>query len=269
MKGLIIVLLAGVFMLNCAQRAKLIKTSTGPMVLIPAGEFTMGTTSEEEQWLKDKGWWKDLIKRREQPAHTVYLNAYYIDKYEVTNAQYGEFMKATGRSAPRYWNDGRFNQPNHPVEDVNWYDAEAYCKWAGKRLPTEAEWEKAAWGTDCRMWPWGNEAPTCEYAVMDGGSKGCSKLEPWPVGSKPKGVSRYGVHDMAGNVWEWVNDWYDETYYSRSPERNPAGPSSGVKKVVRGGSWFNEPYLLRAAHRSWVIPGRRYDDRGFRCARSE
>ena len=237
------------------------------MFLIPAGEFKMGTTPEQEQWLKDRGWWYDWMKN-ERPDHTVYLDAYYIDKYEVTNAQYGEFMKATERSAPEFWNNSRFNQPDQPVVGVTWHDAEAYCKWAGKRLPTEAEWEKAARGTDGRQFPWGNEAPTCEYAVMDDGGNGCGKDKPWPVGSKPKGVSPYGVHDMVGNVWEWVNDWYDEEYYSQSPDRNPTGPSSGRVKVLRGGSWGDSnPNGLRAASRYGFRPGYGFVNDGFRCAR--
>ena len=239
------------------------------MVQIPSGGFVMGTTPEEEQWLKDTGWWKDWMKN-EEPAHTVHLDAYYMDKYEVTNAQYGGFMKATGRSAPEYWNDSRFNPLDQPVIGVTWQDAEAYCKWAGRRLPTEAEWETAARGTDRRQFPWGNETPTCEYAVMCRElGHGCGKGRPWPVGSKPKGASPYGAYDMAGNVWEWVNDWYDNAYYSRSPNRNPTGSESGDHKVLRGGSWYNfDPRNLRAAFRDGYPPDSKSIFVGFRCAGS-
>jgi len=232
-----------------------IQTPTGPMVLIPAGEFTMGTTSEQEQWLRDKGWWHNWMTN-EQPSATVYLDAYYIDKYEVTNAQYGEFMKATGRSAPLYWNDSKYNQPNQPVVGVTYDDAEAYSEWAGKRLPTEAEWEKAARGTDGRHFPWGNEAPTCEYAVWDDGdNSGCGMHRPWPVGSKPAGVSPYGIHDMAGNAWEWVNSWFNE--------------ARGLR-VIRGGSWYKDiPGHLRTAARL-RSPAHSSNEGGwFRCARSQ
>ena len=224
------------------------------MFYIPAGEFTMGSNNAYND---------------ESPVHTVYLDAYYMDKYEVTNAQYEEFMKATERSAPEHWNDSQFNAPVQPVVGVTWKDAEAYCKWAGKRLPTEAEWEKAARGTDGRKYPWGNERPTCEYAVTDLVGSGCGENRTWSVGSKPKGVSPYGVHDMAGNVWEWVNDWYDSEYYSKSPNRNPTGPNSGTDKGLRGGSWYTLPLFLRAALRSWSNPDLRDVSIGFRCSRAQ
>ena len=197
----------------------------------------------------------------------------------MTNAQYGEFMKVTGRSAPGYWNDSLFSQPDQPVVGVTWYDAEAYCKWAGKRLSTEAEWEKAARGTDARVYPWGNDFD-CKRGNFDDetkydsytvpGGAGCDGyVETAAVGSFPSGVSPYGVHDMAGNVWEWVNDWYDSGYYSQSPSRNPTGPTSGSYKVLRGGSWGHrqsEQYL-RSASRDGLGPALRASDLGFRCSR--
>jgi formylglycine-generating enzyme required for sulfatase activity len=228
------------------------------MVLIPAGEFTMGSPTGEG-------------KSAEHPQHTVYLDAFYIDKYEVTNAQYKKFMDAKGHPDPRFWQDNKFNAPNQPVVGVSWFDAEAYCKWAGKRLPTEAEWEKAARGTDGRKYPWGNEAPNAggiwraNYDPGDDAADGFAYTA--PVGSFPAGVSPYGIHDMAGNMLEWCADWGDNNYYSVSPKNNPKGPSSGKYRVLRGGSWFNYLVnLLRAAFRGWDDPDLGYDYFGFRCA---
>ncbi|MBI4489944.1 MAG: formylglycine-generating enzyme family protein [Deltaproteobacteria bacterium] len=221
------------------------------MVPIPAGEFWMGSNDGREN---------------EKPRRRVYLDAFYIDKYEVTNSQYEKFMKATGQGAPEYWNDPASYGFQQPVVGVSWYDAEAYCTWAGKRLPTEAEWEKAARGTDGRKYPWGNEEPDREkanYYLL------VRIIFTWtvPVGSYPKGVSPYGIHDMAGNVWEWVADLYDETYYQRAPERNPKGPNSGQKRVVRGGAW-PVPFQidLRSSYRLAENPTYRHYYLGFRCA---
>jgi formylglycine-generating enzyme required for sulfatase activity len=216
------------------------------MVLVPAGEFWMGSDESAD----------------EQPRHRVGLDAYYIDKYEVTNAFYKRFMEATGRAAPGYWNNTSFNGESQPVVGVSWHDADAYCKWAGKRLPTEAEWEKAARGTDGRKYPWGEQWDSSRANAGDKLGKTA------PVGSYPSGASPYGVHDMAGNVWEWVADWYDKDYYKRSPERNPTGPDSGWNKVLRGGSWYDDPFFaLRTASRGNVTPVLRNDLIGFRCAR--
>jgi formylglycine-generating enzyme required for sulfatase activity len=218
------------------------------MLLIPAGEFQMGSNDYDN----------------EKPIHTVYLDAFYIDKYEVTNAQYKKFMDATGHEAPYYWNDSSLNAPNQPVVGVNWNDAKAYADWAGERLPTEAEWEKSArGGLVDKNYPWGNTL-THDDANYDGtGGK-----DVWdgtsPVGSfKPNG---YGLYDMAGNVWEWCADWYGSNYYSSSPKSNPAGLNSGNTHVCRGGSWsLNDTDDLRV--------DARYDDAydgiglGFRCVR--
>ena len=220
------------------------------MVYIPAGAFTMGAEGRFDD---------------EKPVHKVYLDAYYMDRYEVTNAQYGAFMKATGRAAPEFWNDSRFNHPDRPVVGVTWYDGEAYCKWVGKRLPTEAEWEKAARGTDARIYPWGNSFGSGRANLSDRGDRYEYTA---PVGSFPSGASPYGVHDMAGNVWEWVNDWHDKGYYSRSPGRNPTGPDAGKYKVLRGGSWYDDPRFLRTAYRRGNYPGHQYDLDGFRCSKT-
>ena len=192
------------------------------MILIPAGEFIMGSPEGEGD-------------ANEHPQHPVFLNAFYIDKYEVTNALYKQFMSATGHIAPLFWDDEEYNHPNQPVVRVTWHDAVAYAEWAGKRLPTEAEWEKAARGTDGRIYPWGNEwdSSKCNSGVSGDGYEYTA-----PVGSFPAGASPYGVMDMAGNVWEWCADWYDKDYYSsQSSQQNPKGPDSGTYRVLRGGSW--------------------------------
>ncbi len=232
-------------------------TSTEEMVYIPAGEFTMGSDSGNKD---------------EKPVHKVYLDSYYIDKYEVTVDKYAACVKAgfcnepdTGGSC----NWGKSGRERHPVNCVNWGQARAYCEWRKKRLPTEAEWEKAARGTDGREYPWGNEKASCSYAVMnDGSGGGCGMDRTWPVGSKPKGASPYGAMDMSGNVWEWVEDWYNKEYYRRSPDRNPKGPDSGKYRVLHGGSWFVNSDSLRAANRgSGLPPAFGYSSGGFRCAR--
>jgi iron(II)-dependent oxidoreductase len=219
----------------------------GEMVRVPAGEFTMGSNDNGE----------------EKPPHRVYLDGFHIDKYEVTNGLYRLFMAATSRAAPSYWNDEKWNGAGQPVVGVSWHDADAYCKWAGKRLPTEAEWEKAARGTDGRKYPWG-EQWDASRANSDESKLG----ETVPVGSYLGGLSPYGAHDMAGNVWEWVADWYDANYYKQSPERNPQGPGSGRYRVLRGGSWYYDGAVnLRSASRYRITPVIRYDFVGFRCAR--
>ena len=220
------------------------------MILIPAGEFIMGSPEGEGD-------------NNEQPQHTVFLDAFYIDKYEVTNAQYKQFMDATGHKAPEYWDDEKYNQPNQPVVGVTWHDAVAYAKWAGKRLPTEAEWEKAARGVDGRKYPWGNEWNSSKCNSNVGGDEYKYTA---PVGSFPDGASPYGVMDMAGNVWEWCADWYDRNYYSRSPQQNPKGPDSGSRRVLRGGSWGYDTDYLRCASRSGSAPADRSRNGGFRCA---
>jgi len=221
------------------------------MILIPEGEFIMGSPEGEGDY-------------DERPQHTVFLDAFYIDKYEVTNAQYKQFMDATGHEAPAYWDDERFNQPNQPVVGVIWHDAVAYAKWAGKRIPTEAEWEKAARGTDGRIYPWGNEWDNSK-CNSDVGNDGYQYTA--PVGSFLAGASPYGVMDMAGNVWEWVADRYGDNYYSQSPQQNPKGPDSGSMRVLRGGSWVSTLQTpLRCAVRLGNFPGPRGNLFGFRCA---
>ena len=225
----------------------------GSMVSIPAGEFTMGSPEGDAD---------------ERPAHKVHVDAFSIDVYEVTVGQYAEFLRSGEARAPLDWNT--MNQSAHqkrPVSNVDWADAAAYCKWAGKRLPTEAEWEKAARGTDGRLYPWGNDPPTPLRANY--GKTGLHNYEMLaPVGTLEDGKSPYGVYDMAGNVWEWVSDWYDNDYYKNSPAQNPEGPPKGGFKVIRGGSWNSSQRNLRAADRYWDPPSfRSLYFPGFRCAK--
>lgn len=227
-----------------------------PMVLVAAGEFRMGADSGDSD---------------EQPTHRVLLDAFYMDKYEVTTARYGAFFQTTkGREAPGYWEMVKPEEGgDRPVIGVDWNDADAYCRHYGKRLPTEAEWEKAARGTDGRKYPWGNGEPTPELAHYGlkwtvNSNYYSSRLN--PVGKNEAGQSPYGVHDLAGNVHEWVADWYDSGYYRTSPERNPPGPANGNKKIQRGGSWNSDPGYLRTTYRNGRHPTYRNYNVGFRCA---
>ncbi|MCX5867593.1 MAG: formylglycine-generating enzyme family protein [Proteobacteria bacterium] len=229
------------------------------MILIPAGEFMMGCNSAVD----------NQCGNNEKPYHRISLDSYYIDKYELTVDQYAQCVQAGKCSNPgtgQYCNWGNSGRGNHPVNCVDWDQADSYCGWAGKRLPTEAEWEKAARGTDGRKYPWGNQTATCDYAVMSQGGNGCGCDSTWSVGSKTAGASLYGVMDMAGNVWEWVQDWYEGGYYKNSPAQNPQGPSSGRYRVLRGGSWDFTNYL-RVANRSHNLPSLRLNGYGFRCVR--
>ena len=222
------------------------------MVLIPGGEFIMG--SEE--------------KPDERPAHPVYLADYFIDTVEVTTGLYRKFLVSTKRDPPYKWDDVLEGRDDHkPVIGVTHHDAVAYCRWVEKRLPTEAEWEKAARGTDQRKFPWGNDEPS-ELRGNFGrccGWKGYSLLN--TVGTTEQGKSLYGVYDLAGNVWEWVADWYAPDYYKKSPSSNPPGPSTGDRKVIRGGSWSNSSADLRVTARDRVPPAYKNMSLGFRCAR--
>jgi formylglycine-generating enzyme required for sulfatase activity len=242
------------------------------MVLVPGGEFIMGTdeTDPDEKAAEygiGKPWLID-----EHPAHKVNLPAYYIDKYEVTNARYKQFVEATGRKAPADWSNGQIPQGRslYPVEMVNWDDAAAFCRWDGKRLPTEAEWEKAARGTDGRIYPWGNEFDPKKANV--GGSAGGTVA----VGSYESGKSPYGVHDLIGNVWEWTSDWY-EGYKGSTYKSNDYGNKF---KVIRGNSWptighFSPEAQMEIAGHHSTATFRLYfttdgavNDVGFRCAKS-
>lgn len=224
------------------------------MVLVPAGEFTMGSQNGDVN---------------ERPVHQVTLDTFFIDKYEVTNALYRDCVQADGCQAPLqatsfsrpdYYDSSRFD--NFPVIFVNWEMAQTYCAWRGARLPTEAEWEKAARGTDKRLYPWGNEISEtrANYDQNVG--------DTLAVGRYPGGKSVYGTYDMAGNVWEWVADWYRENTYVAHGENavNPQGPSSGQEKVLRGGSFYYRDYYVRSANRGRSSPESVGSGFGFRCA---
>ncbi len=210
------------------------------------------------------------------------LDGYFIDRTEVSNRDYKNFMDATGHPAPAYWDDHRFNLPDQPVTGVNWHDATAFCQWSNKRLPTEAEWEKAARGPEGYIYPWGNELNP-KNANYNRSQEATS-----PVESHEEGKSAYGALNMAGNVFEWVSDWYDPSFYKNDQAGlNPTGPTgpvvigttgtfvdriaAGSKKVIRGGSWFSPGKTLTSTHRFWNNPmNNSYGiGLGFRCAQSQ
>jgi formylglycine-generating enzyme required for sulfatase activity len=237
----ILLVLIGAASLSHAQLDRLRKSKSlepapaqeTPMALIPAGPFEMGAAGT--QALED-----------ERPLHRVALDAFMMDVHEVTTAQYGAFLSATGHPAPWLWETVNLAQhADRPVIGVDWHDADAYCRWRGKRLPTEAEWEKAARGVDGRLYPWGNQVPTKDVANFALGARFSYSQVLMPVQSYESGKSPFGLYQMAGNVGEWVSDWYGANYYERSPESNPPGPENGQFKVLRGGSWSDLPkYLL-------------------------
>jgi eukaryotic-like serine/threonine-protein kinase len=258
------------------------------LVVVPAGDFQMGSDTEDSN---------------EKPLHTVYLDAFWIDKTDVTNAQFAQFVNDSGYKTdaekggssivfninseklevvkgadwkhPQGTVDSLKGLEKYPVTQMSWNDAAAYCKWAERRLPTEAEWEKAARGTDGRSYPWGNQPPAgnlLNFAdknlpanqsdnSIDDGYRFSS-----PVGNYPDGASPYGVLDMAGNVWNWVADWYDGGYYQGSPEQNPQGPSSGTTRVLRGGGWGDNANNTHSDNRVSSKPNSRGPSLGFRCA---
>jgi len=217
------------------------------MVLIPGGEFLMGVEDGEE----------------DAPAHMVFIDPFYLDQYEVTNARYFEFCRATGRKPPGLWEMDAFRSgpdfPNHPVVGVTWGDAKAYAAWCGKRLPTEAEWEYSArGGLAAKNYPGGDEIDETQANYYP--SEGTE-----PVGSYPP--NGYGLYDMAGNALEWVADYYEADYYTKSPYKNPTGPEKGKFRALRGGGWHTGPYCTRVYFRNG-LPGQWIDfNVGFRCAK--
>ena len=202
------------------------------------------------------------------PRHEVYLKDFYMDKFEVTTSVYARFLKATGAvKQPEGWDDINIVEyGDRPVVGVSWYEADAFCRWAGKRLPTEAEWEKAARGLDGRVYPWGNDKPTPNLATYGKSAASAYSKGLSPVGSHGAGKSPYGIYDLAGNASEWVADWFMDGFLS-GDVLNPTGPASGKGKVIRGGSWQDAPQRLGSAMRFHAGPDNRADDIGFRCAR--
>ncbi|MBT4127130.1 MAG: SUMF1/EgtB/PvdO family nonheme iron enzyme [Nitrospina sp.] len=288
-KEKIIVLLFLVAILSFPGMAISDDSSTpGDMVMVPAGPFLMGVDKEvnkKVEKMSKRAKLKYAVSREafhdEGPAHNVILDGYYLDKYEVSNKQYGDFMKATDHPAPAYWDDHRRNKPQQPVSGVNWNDANSFCSWANKRLPTEAEWEKAARGPDGFKYPWGNDLDDnkANYGRKDEVTAN--------IDSYPEGKSPYGNYNMAGNVFEWVSDWDDPNFYKTTRESiNPVGPKDGAwlsgtgtyvdriavgkKRVIRGGSWYAPAESISTTHRFWNDPmNNSYGvGLGFRCARS-
>lgn len=233
------------------------------MVLIPEGEFVMGSMESLRELDPTSIFQADRhMLGPEDPAHDVYLSAYYIDRFEVTNAEYAEYLEAhSDKRKPRYWDDPEFNQPQQPVVGVTWKEAQAYCRWRGKRLPTEAEWEKAARGKRPVKYPWGDSDPTPSKANFN---EVVGKTT--PVGNYEEGKSDYGVYDLSGNVSEWVQDWHFPEYYLFSPKENPQGPEKGQYKVIRGGNWRNNKEDVRLTYRNATVPSLRQNTVGFRCA---
>ena len=248
--------------LDGAERLAAMDTPAG-MVPVAAGWFLMGSDSQLDR----------ASGPQEFPQHRVYLGPFEIDIYEVSNVDYLRFVLATGTDWPKFWRERPFPDKTalHPVINVSWNEADAYCRWAGKRLPTEAEWEKAARGEDGRIFPWGNEpAGWLKSNIAHAGSKRGFKYPPLAdVMRYDKGVSPYGVYQMAGNVSEWVSDWFDHEYYQRHLSDNPMGPAVGELKVFRGGSWNEDPEVARSAGRNAGAPDYRSYLIGFRCARGE
>ncbi len=277
---------AGAQSKNSSQPSTVKSALTGfeNMALIPRGKFKRGSTFKEmirgfDMCYKVDKTCQDWWLKDELPQKKIALDPFWIDIYETTNREYQKFVMDTGHRSPlddtceterckagnlwdRVWFPSGIG--NQPVTQVSWEDADAYCRWKGKRLPTEAEWEKGARGTTGLIYPWGKAHPKGRARFMQ---KWLGTKTMTDVGHYKSGVSVYGLYDMAGNVWEWVNDWYERKYYEQSPEKNPRGPETGEFRVVRGGSWVNYPDTLRSAHRRWSRPEARFNDTGFRCAK--
>ena len=247
-----------------SESKEMIGKDGAPMVQVPEGKFPMGVPKAARDGGID-----------ERPNHDVFLDTFHIDTYEVTNGRYLQFITETGHRTPQHPSDSSKGlwkgniMPESivdlPVINVDWYDADAYCKWAGKRLPTEAEWEKAAKGPNDWRFPWGNVEPTDRHLNYNQVWRGEATLV--PVGIYEAGKSPYGAYDMAGNVWEWVADWYDPNYYSKSPAKNPQGPETGTHKVLRSSGWQVETPQVRIFTRIRMDPLGRNNSTGFRCAK--
>jgi formylglycine-generating enzyme required for sulfatase activity len=237
----------------------------GEMILIPEGEFPMGCHPDHNTGVDCWSW--------ELPLHTVYLDAYRIDKHEVTNGQYYQCVAAGACNPPAdfssYTRSSYYGNPMYdefPVVNVTWQDAADYCSWAGKYLPSEAQWEKAGRGTTVQTFPWGDAPPTCSLVNFSASYDTRCVGDTSAVGDYPDGASPYGLLDMSGNVSEWVADWFASDYYDTSPDSNPPGPASGTDRVRRGGSYGNMGMDITVAGRSYRDPANYYDYLGFRCA---
>ncbi|MBI3208773.1 MAG: formylglycine-generating enzyme family protein [Candidatus Solibacter usitatus] len=228
------------------------------MVFIPGGEFQRGRTHK----LPDDGLkWDPEVLLDDRPVRAIRVDAFYMDTYEVTNEQYAKFVAATKHRAPYNWPAGKVpeGKAKHPVAAVSWDDAMAYAKWAGKRLPTEAEWERACRGlTEGAKYSWGERRPTNKDARFTANG-------PADVGMCA--ANSFGLFDMSGNVWEWTLDYYSRDYYASAPQRNPKGPEKGMYRVLRGGSWADVEKFLTCAYRSWARPAERSPNIGFRCVK--
>jgi eukaryotic-like serine/threonine-protein kinase len=259
--GCVCLLVAGLANLGWVSWKNFLKSGEpATLIKIPAGEFLMGSAEGEA-----------VSFQNEKPQHRVYLDEYWIEATKVTNGMYAACFEAGGCTEPgtyitRMWKSFKENPNNlrnHPVTDITWQQARNYCQWLGRDLPTEAQWEKAARGTDKRIYPWGDSID-CSLANYSA----CNLKDTTPIDSYPDGASPFGVLDMSGNVWEWTLDWYDPDYYAVSPAANPTGPLTGTLRALRGGSWLNGASYVRTAYR-FSAPaeyGNVYF--GFRCASS-
>jgi len=226
------------------------------MAGVPASTFMMGCNQEVDSECLEY----------EKPCHEVTLDGYRIDVFETTQEEYAGCVNS-GECNPPGCDWDPDSRARYPVVCITYQQAQDFCRWAGKRLCTEAEWERAARGTDGRKFPWGNQAPGCDLAVMDDGGAGCGTLEAFAVGSKPEGRSPCGAQDMAGNVLEWTADWFGIDYYQQSPAENPPGPSSGTSRVMRGGSFNSTSLTMRTSYRAQAGPGSGYNNLGVRCCK--